>query len=117
MKLRNAVGATVAACALALSMSGSAVAAQGHFHYKYVDDMGREQHVTLHDPHSGKCFNLYAVGDDDALPGYGPHNETDSVVTLYLDVNCEGAEWRLRPHGKPARDDLEVRSVRFDFPG
>ncbi|MFD5098316.1 hypothetical protein [Streptomyces albidochromogenes] len=117
MKLRNAAAATVAAFALALSMPGTAVAAQGQFHYKYVDDMGRQQSVTLHDPSSGECINLYATGDDDALPGYGPHNDTDSVATVYFDVDCEGDQWHLRPHGKPARDDLEMRSVRFGFPG
>ncbi|MGW0390260.1 hypothetical protein ACWDYJ_05035 [Streptomyces sp. NPDC003042] len=114
MKLRNTAAAAVAAFALALSMSGSAVAAEGYFHYKYVDGYGQEQHVTLHDPHSGKCVNLYAVGDDDVEPGYGPHNQTDSAVTVYKETGCAGDEWRLRPHGKPATDALEVRSVRFE---
>ncbi|MEU3606894.1 hypothetical protein AB0E83_15805 [Streptomyces sp. NPDC035033] len=116
MKLRSTVGASLGALALVLSTAGSAQAAQGEFHYKYVDGYGKEHRVTLHDPHGGKCINLHAVGDDEDLPGYGPHNATDAAVTVYLGAGCQGPEWRLRAHGKPAKDTLEVRSVRFDAP-
>ncbi|WP_404957058.1 hypothetical protein [Streptomyces sp. 147326] len=114
MKLRNAAAAALAAFALALSLPGSALAATGHFPYKYVDDLGQEQTLTLTDPHSGKCINLRAVGSDELLPGYGPHNRTDTPVTVYKGANCKGSEYRLRAHGNPARDDLEVRSVKFE---
>ncbi|MFE3767292.1 hypothetical protein ACFXPI_36665 [Streptomyces sp. NPDC059104] len=116
MKLRSTVGACLGALTLVLSFAGSAQAAQGNFHYKYVDGHGQEQFATLHDPHSGKCINLYPVGHDDEQPGYGPHNDTDTAVTVYLGANCQGAEWRLKAHGNPAKDTLEVRSVRFDAP-
>lgn len=114
MKLRNAAAAALAAFALLLSLPGSAFAASGEFHYKYTDYFGQEQSATLHDPRSGNCINLYAVGSDEVEPGYGPHNQTDSWVTVYLGADCEGPEWRLRPDGRPARDELKVRSVRFD---
>ncbi|MFE3204489.1 hypothetical protein ACWGR4_34875 [Embleya sp. NPDC055664] len=114
MKLRNAAGAAVAALALVLSLPGTSVAAEGGFHYKYVDESGQEHQVTLHDPRSGVCIDLYGVGSDDVPPGYGPHNDTDSWVTVYQGAHCAGAEWRLKPHGNPARDDLKVRSVLFD---
>ncbi|MEV6956612.1 hypothetical protein [Streptomyces sp. NPDC051183] len=114
MKLRNTAAAAVAALALVLSLPGSALAAQGNFSYKYVDGFGQQQKVALHDPHSGQCINLYVVGDERNTPGYGPHNETDRAVTVYAGAGCTGAEWRLKAHGKPARDDLYVRSVRFD---
>lgn len=114
MKLRNTAAAALAAVALVLTLPGSALAAQGSFTYKYVDHFGQQQHVALHDPHSGKCINLYAVGDDEVPAGYGPHNDTDTAVTVYLGANCEGPEWKLRAKGQPARDALEVRSVRFD---
>ncbi|MFJ3883594.1 hypothetical protein ACIPW5_39865 [Streptomyces sp. NPDC090077] len=116
MKLRSTLGACLGALTLVLSMSGSAQAAQGNFHFKYVDGYGHEQYATLHDPHSGKCINLYPVGDDDELPGYAPHNQTDTAVTVYLNPSCEGPQWRLRANGSPAKDTLEVRSVRFDAP-
>lgn len=116
MKLRSTVGACLGALTLVLSMSGSAQAAEGNFHYKYVDGHGQEQYATLHDPHSGKCINLYPVGDDDELPGYGPHNQTDTAVTVYVNANCQGPQWRLKANGAPAKDTLEVRSVRFDAP-
>ncbi|MCX5194728.1 hypothetical protein OOK31_12605 [Streptomyces sp. NBC_00249] len=116
MKLRSTLAAGLGALTLVLSLSGSAVAAQGEFSYKYVDGYGQERKVTLHDPHSGKCINLHAVGDNKELPGYGPHNQTDTNVTVYLGASCDGPEWRLRAHGKAATDKLEVRSVRFDAP-
>ncbi|WP_369215563.1 hypothetical protein [Streptomyces flavofungini] len=116
MKLRTALGSSLGALALILSMTGSVHAAQGNFHYKYVDGYGQERLVALHDPHDGKCINLHAVGDNEELPGYGPHNDTDTAVTVYLGANCDGPDWRLKPHGKPAKDTLEVRSVRFDVP-
>lgn len=113
MKLRTTAAAALAAFALVLSLPGSALAAEGYFNYKYVDDYGQEQHVTLHDPVSGKCVNLHAVSDDDVQPGYGPHNATNSAVVVYAGANCQGPEWKLRAHGRPATDELEVRSVRF----
>ncbi|WP_326799732.1 hypothetical protein OG946_33745 [Streptomyces sp. NBC_01808] len=116
MKLRTALGTCLAALALVLPMAGPAQAAQGEFHYKYVDGFGQERQVDLHDPVSGKCINLYGVGDDDVPPGYGPHNDTDTAATVYRGANCTGAEWRLKAHGRPARDALELRSVRFDAP-
>ncbi|MFD7099834.1 hypothetical protein ACFV0B_15430 [Streptomyces xanthophaeus] len=116
MKLRNTVAAALGAFALVLTLPGSALAAQGDFLYKYVDQLGQEQHITLHDPHSGKCINLYAVGNDLVPPGYGPHNRTDTAVTLYLGASCTGDEWRLRANGNRASDRLEVRSIRFDDP-
>ncbi|MFJ2592020.1 hypothetical protein [Streptomyces erythrochromogenes] len=114
MKLRNAAAAAVAACALVLALPGSALAAEGQFHYKYTDDFGHEQHVILDDPDSGECINLYAVGSDDVEPGYAPLNQTDSWATVYSDADCAGSPWRLRPLGRPATDHLRVRSVRFE---
>ncbi|MFJ9338101.1 hypothetical protein ACIRP0_02275 [Streptomyces sp. NPDC101733] len=114
MKLRNTLAATLGALTLVLSMSGSAQAAQGDFSYKYVDGYGQERRVVLHDPHSGKCVNLHAIGDDEVPPGYAPHNQTDANATVYLGANCKGPEFRLKAHGKQASDRLELRSVRFD---
>ncbi|MER6778583.1 MULTISPECIES: hypothetical protein [unclassified Streptomyces] len=116
MKLRNALGAALGALALTLSMSGSALAATGDFSYKFRDGDDREVSVTLPDPRSGECINLYAVDSYKYGPGYAPHNETDAWVTVYTDTNCDGGQWRLKPHGQQASDRLLVRSVRFDRP-
>ncbi|MEU1501277.1 hypothetical protein [Streptomyces sp. NPDC005732] len=116
MKLRHTVAAALGSFALALALPGSALAATGDFTFKYVTALGHEELVTLHDPHSGKCINLYAVGDDAVPAGYGPHNRTDTPVTVYRGASCTGDQWRLRAHGNPATDQLEVRSVRFDAP-
>ncbi|MFJ2645139.1 hypothetical protein ACIO1C_00130 [Streptomyces sp. NPDC087420] len=114
MKLRNGLAVTLATLALTLSMSTSALAATGQFHYKFRDDSGQELSVTLPDPRSGRCINLYGVDSDDLPPGYAPHNQTDAGATVYDGIDCEGREWRLRPHGLPAGDRLLVRSVRFE---
>ncbi|WRZ88047.1 hypothetical protein OHB54_02630 [Streptomyces sp. NBC_01007] len=116
MKLRNAVAATAGALALTLTLSGSALAATGDFQYKFRDASGRELTVTLPNPTSEKCINLYGVDSYDVDPGYAPHNETDAWATVYADTNCDGPEWRLKPHGQQASDRLHVRSVRFDEP-
>ncbi|MFF2522131.1 hypothetical protein [Streptomyces liangshanensis] len=114
MKLRSSLAVTLGALALTLSMSTSALAATGEFHYKFRDDSGQELSVTLPDPRSGGCINLYGVDSDDLPPGYAPHNQTDARATVYEGTNCEGNEWTLRPHGRPASDRLLVRSVRFE---
>ncbi|MET9604716.1 hypothetical protein ABZZ17_06560 [Streptomyces sp. NPDC006512] len=116
MKLRSTVAAALGALTLVLALPGSAVAATGEFSYKYVTDLGHEEVIVLTDPHSGKCINLRAVGDDKLLPGYAPHNRTDTPVVVYRGASCTGAEWRLRANGNPTRDDLLVRSVRFEDP-
>ncbi|GAA1217678.1 hypothetical protein GCM10009665_04470 [Kitasatospora nipponensis] len=115
MKLRSAAAAvTTAALALVLSLPGSASAATGNFHYTYTDRHGEERHATLHDPQAERCINLHHVNSDEHPPAYAPHNETDSWVTVYVGTDCQGAHWRLKPHGKRATDQLKLRSVRFD---
>ncbi|MEU9256253.1 hypothetical protein AB0D66_31090 [Streptomyces sp. NPDC048270] len=114
MKLRNTAAAAVAAFALVLSLPASALAASGDFHYKYRDADGVEQTGTLHDPEGGTCINLDEVGSDDVEPGFAPHNQTDSWVTVFVGADCDGPDWLLRPNGRPATDRLLVRSVRFD---
>ncbi|MCY0958790.1 hypothetical protein [Streptomyces sp. H27-H5] len=47
MKLRHTAAAALASLALILTMPGSASAAVGDFHYKYVDEYGKEQRVVL----------------------------------------------------------------------
>lgn len=120
MKLRNAVAATLGALALTLSMSGSALAAQGDFHYTYThaDAAGAEEQrleSALHDPANDTCINLAGVGLEDGQEAFGPQNSTDAWVTLYVGVDCDESspQWVLRPNGNRASDRLLVRSVKF----
>lgn len=121
MRLRIAVAAFAAATAVVLGLPGTALAADGQFHYTFVDATGTEQRATLQDPYSGECINLRAVGSDDLRPGYAPHNQTASWVTVFQGADCNGPPgppaWRLPPRGEPAGAQLEVRSVRFYYDG
>ncbi|WP_330333718.1 hypothetical protein OHS33_31015 [Streptomyces sp. NBC_00536] len=117
MKLRNAVTAGLAGLVLALAVPGSAFAATGEFSYTFTDDRGEVLTVALHDPRSEECVNLPYVGNDWVEPGHTPHNATNEKVTVYLGADCEGPEWDLRAHGKPATDKLKVRSVYFHSQG
>ncbi|MFD8980396.1 hypothetical protein [Streptomyces sp. NPDC059564] len=115
MKLRNALAATLGALALTLSMSGSALAASGEFHYTYKEADGQVREGALSDPQNDSCVNLFGVGSDEIPAGYGPQNSTDGWVTLYVGADCneDSPQWVLRPEGNRATDDLKVRSVKF----
>ncbi|CAM5489318.1 hypothetical protein SAVIM338S_03412 [Streptomyces avidinii] len=113
MKLRSAVTAGLTGLVLALAVPGSAFAATGDFSYSFTDDQDRVLSVTVHDPSSDDCVDLPYVGSDWVEAGHTPHNDTDQWVTVYEGAHCEGSEWKLRPHGKPATEHLKVRSVRF----
>ncbi|MFJ7209101.1 hypothetical protein ACIQWR_36915 [Streptomyces sp. NPDC098789] len=116
MKLRSAVTAGLAGLVLALAVPGSAFAATGQFSYTFTDDQGRVLTVALHDPSSEECVNLPYVGSEWVEPGHSPHNSTDELVTVFRGANCTGPEWKLRAHGKPATEQLKVRSVWFHGP-
>ncbi|WP_330296962.1 hypothetical protein [Streptomyces sp. NBC_00503] len=116
MKLRSAVTAGLAGLVLALAVPGSAFAATGDFSYAFTDDKGASLTVTLHHPASDECINLPYVGSEWVTPGHSPHNQTDEWVTVYAGADCQGPDWRLRPHGNQATDKLKVRSVHFHGP-
>ncbi|MFI5979428.1 hypothetical protein ACIBEA_00985 [Streptomyces sp. NPDC051555] len=116
MKLRSAVTAGLAGLVLALAVPGSAFAATGQFSYTFTDDHGQVLTVALHDPSSDTCVNLPYVGSEWVEPGHTPHNATDEPVTVFKGANCTGPEWKLRAHGKPATEQLKVRSVWFHGP-
>lgn len=116
MKLRSAVTAGMAGLVLALAVPGSAVAATGDFRYAFTDDKGQDLTVALHHPASDECVNLPYVGSEWVTAGHSPHNNTDQWATVYAGADCQGPEWRLRPHGNQATAQLKVRSVYFHSP-
>ncbi|MGO4457849.1 hypothetical protein AB4039_11145 [Streptomyces sp. M-16] len=115
MKLRNAVAATLGALAITLSMSGSALAAEGDFHYTYQAEDGQVHEAALSNPANDTCVNLSGIESDEAPAGYGPQNSTDAYVVLYLGADCneESPTSVLQPKGQRATDDMKVRSVKF----
>ncbi|MDJ0380409.1 hypothetical protein [Streptomyces sp. G-G2] len=113
MKLRSALTAGLAGLVLALAVPGSAFAATGDFRYSFTDDKGDALTVGLHDPASDTCVDLPYVGSEWVTPGHSPRNDTDEWVTVFEGAGCQGPEWRLRPHGKQATEQLKVRSVYF----
>ncbi|GAA2789021.1 hypothetical protein [Streptomyces showdoensis] len=117
MRLRHSLAAACGALALTATLATPAHAATGDFHYKAVGQNGSPILVTLHDPESGTCLTLPEVADPDASePAFAPHNDTDEYALVFTGPECTGAEWRLRPHGRPASDRLKLRSVVF-LPG
>lgn len=114
MRLRHSVAAALGALPLAVTLPASAHAATGAFSYQYVGLDGRPQSATLHDPPSGECVTLAEVADPGASePAFAPHNDTDEWALVFTEPDCTGDSWPLRPHGRPASERLELRSVHF----
>lgn len=115
MRLRTSAATVVAASlAFLFTLSGTAAAATGQFAYKYHGLEGQLRTAVLQDPPSGECVTLPEVADPDASsPAVAPWNDTDAWATVYSEADCTGREWNLRPHGRPATERLELRSVMF----
>ncbi|MFF1375374.1 hypothetical protein [Streptomyces sp. NPDC058308] len=114
MRLRHSLTAALGALTLVVALPTSAGAATGDFSYKFVGLDGSPRSATLHDPQSPACAALPEVADPDASgPAFAPHNDTDTWVRVFTEPDCTGDSWMLRPHGRPATDRLELRSVRF----
>ncbi|WP_280698387.1 hypothetical protein [Kitasatospora sp. GP82] len=113
MRLRNAAAAVTAAIALVLTMPTSASAATGEFTYRWNGPTGTVHHGKLIDPASRECINIPEVEDPAIQPAHTPWNFTDSTVTVFTDVDCDGDYFSLRPNGGHASDRLKFRSVVF----
>ncbi|GLF94992.1 hypothetical protein [Streptomyces yaizuensis] len=114
MRLRHTVAAVCSSLALTAVLSTPAHAATGDFHYRFIALDGRPQSATLHDPPSDTCVPLPEVADPGASsPAFAPHNDTDSFAIVFTEPDCTGQSWTLRPHGRPASDNLLLRSVVF----
>ncbi|MEU1119730.1 MULTISPECIES: hypothetical protein [unclassified Streptomyces] len=112
MRLRHTLAAALGALALVVTLPTSASAAAGAFSYRFVGLDGHPQSVTLHDPLSPGCVVLPEVADPDSSePAFAPHNNTDEWAMVFTEPDCTGDSWTLRPHGNPASDRLELRSV------
>ncbi|MFE9664079.1 hypothetical protein [Streptomyces sp. NPDC005955] len=115
MRLRTAVvTAAAASLTLLLAVPGPAAAASGDFTYRFRGPDGQPQPAVLHDPPSGECLTLSEVADPaSSPPAFAPWNNTDEWATVFQGPRCTGDTWDLRPHGRPATDRLELRSVVF----
>ncbi|MFD3660916.1 hypothetical protein ACFWVF_09980 [Streptomyces sp. NPDC058659] len=114
MRLRHSVAAACGALALTAALATPAHAATGDFGYHFVGLNGEPQAVTLHDPASGECVTIPEAADPDAsAPAFAPHNDTDEFAIVFTEPGCTGDSWTLRPHGHPATDRLQLRSVVF----
>ncbi|MGH3310226.1 MAG: hypothetical protein ACRDP3_06530 [Streptomyces sp.] len=113
MPLRHVLGAAAGALVLAISLPGSASAAQGEFTYVYNDSSGTPQAGQLTDPPSGVCLTLPEVASDWTTPAHTPRNFTGSTATVFAGTDCSGPYFSLRPHVGHASERLKVRSVVF----
>ncbi|NBE54287.1 hypothetical protein [Streptomyces boluensis] len=114
MRLRHTVAASCGAFALTALLAAPASAATGDFSYSFVGISGDRQSATLHNPESGQCVTIPEAADPDSShTAFAPHNFTDSYAIVFTEPNCTGDVWRLKPHGRPATDQLALRSVVF----
>ncbi|MFF4368991.1 hypothetical protein [Streptomyces sp. NPDC001594] len=118
MRLRStATAALLAATALALPVSGQALAAAdpdhdhgtlGEIHYRFTDDDGDTRHGTIEPADDDTCYRLTGTSRNRAA--FAVQNDTDSLVLVFRDNSCGGeAQEVLRP-GERAHD-LNARSV------
>ncbi|MEU8435239.1 hypothetical protein AB0F18_20415 [Streptomyces sp. NPDC029216] len=113
MRLRSAVTAVLGAGLLLAAVPTSAVAATGQFRYDYVTVEGYEASGFLNAPRSGECLNLPGVGQENPEPAHSPKNRTDAWARVFVDLNCEGPSFDLRPYTGGGSERLKVRSVVF----
>ncbi|MEU3612788.1 hypothetical protein ABZ725_10825 [Streptomyces sp. NPDC006872] len=114
MRLRHSLAAACGTLALTAVLATPAQAATGTFGYKVIGLDGQPLPVSLSDPASGECITLPEVADPDASsPAFAPHNDTDEFAIVFTEPDCSGDTWTLRPHGRPASDRLQLRSVFF----
>ncbi|MDI3405770.1 hypothetical protein [Streptomyces cavernicola] len=113
VRLRHTLAASGGALALTAVLAAPAHAATGEFNYVHLGLTGPQSH-TLYNPPSGTCVQIPEAADPySSLPAVAPHNDTDSVAVVFTEPDCTGDSWTLRPHGNPATDQLELRSVVF----
>ncbi|MGW1779453.1 hypothetical protein ACWCQQ_09965 [Streptomyces sp. NPDC002143] len=114
MRLLHPLAAACGALALTAVLATPAQAATGTFGYQVIGLDGQPLSVSLSDPASGECITLPEVADPDASsPAFAPHNDTDEFAIVFTEPDCSGDTWTLRPHGRPASDRLQLRSVFF----
>ncbi|WP_151771009.1 hypothetical protein [Streptomyces abyssomicinicus] len=107
-----AAGAVCSAVALLVAVPGPASAAAGQFRYTYTTTEGYDAVGFLNNPPSGECVNLQGPAAEPGSPSRAPSNQTDATATVFLDSDCQGATYTLRP-GARASERLLLRSVRF----
>ncbi|MFE9532857.1 hypothetical protein [Streptomyces sp. NPDC006691] len=114
MRLRSAFAAALGAFALAVTLPTSpASAASGPFRFTYERD-GKTLEGSLLNPKGLYCLTLEQVAKPDTTPAHSPRNLTNSIATVYTDVDCEGESFPLKMHGGSGGKDVKFRSVIFD---
>ncbi|MBT2510969.1 hypothetical protein J7I98_35155 [Streptomyces sp. ISL-98] len=111
MRLRNTLAAALGAFSLALTLPTSASAASGDFSYAYLDEQENGRIGHLANPESGRCINLPEV-EGGAPAASAPLNTTNEFATAFVEANCEGPGFALRPGGGSS-SHLKMRSVIF----
>ncbi|MBW5482513.1 hypothetical protein [Streptomyces bambusae] len=109
MRLRTTAAAVVGALALVLPASGQAFAADGDFHYTFVDHNGAEQSAQIRDLENDKCLPLEHTSA--AEPAVEVANETDAVALLFDNAECKGEPRAVAGPGERAGDVHAVAVV------
>ncbi|MFJ2744411.1 hypothetical protein ACIO3O_32695 [Streptomyces sp. NPDC087440] len=113
MRFRTSLAAALGALALVVTLPTSANAATGQFAFTYNRD-GKTIEATLHDPKARECIDLDEVADPSTTPAHSPRNRTNSIATVFTDLECEGESFPLKAHSGHAGEGLKFRSVLFN---
>ncbi|QEV18055.1 MULTISPECIES: peptidase inhibitor family I36 protein [Streptomyces] len=113
MRFRTSLAAALGALALVVTLPTSANAATGQFVFTYNRD-GKTIEARLNDPKGRECIDLAEVADPSATPAHSPRNRTNSIVTVYSDLECEGESFSLRAYSGFGGEGLKFRSVIFN---
>ncbi|WP_327064318.1 hypothetical protein [Kitasatospora sp. NBC_01302] len=113
MRFRTSLAVALGALTLAVSLPTSAHAATGQFFFTYNRD-GKTLEGYLRDPRARYCITLEEVAKPDSTPAYSPRNRTNSIATVYTDVDCEGESFPLKSGGGHGGANVKFRSVVFN---
>ncbi|MFJ2407192.1 hypothetical protein ACIOUE_38525 [Streptomyces xanthochromogenes] len=114
MRFRTSLAAVLGALALAVTLpASSASAATGQFSFTYERD-GKTLQGYLSDPRARSCIDLDEVAGTDTTPAHSPRNRTNSIATVFTDLDCEGKSFALKAGGGHGGAGLKFRSVVFN---
>ncbi|MEI5102059.1 hypothetical protein RB200_30510 [Streptomyces sp. PmtG] len=113
MRFRTSLAAALGALALVVTLPPSANAATGQFVFTYNRE-GKTIEGRLHDPTGRECIDLTEVSNLNETPAHSPRNRTNSIATVYTELECEGESFALKAHSGYGGEGLKFRSIVFN---
>lgn len=115
MRLRHALGATLGALALMVTVPTSAHADNGFIAYHYGDPLFPKQAKSATYPADqklpdDKCIEIPEVENKPLQFAWAPSNHTGSFLYVYTEANCLGVETRVES-GQTLGNDVLFKSI------